>query len=527
MDAQVAQRVPPTTHRLVRHVVWSRSLALLILAAAVAYGWFIYDFVSPYAGGSDSSGYLNFARLLTHGDLLAPVRVLPGFSVTEFGTDAYQPQGFKIHADSDGTMSPTYPIGFPMHIALATFLIGSENAVALINILLALAGLALMYASCRYLKLSPVWSAGATVALAVCPYFVNSALQPMSDLPAMTWVLGTLYTAMRSRERPVWAILCGAVASMALLVRPSNLLLSLPLLVAFGLSPARYALGLLGALPGMLFAGYVYWRLYGSLPFWHSTGYGSPKQIFAVFTADESQPFSIAYFRHHASHFVFWILTYLGPLVLCAMLLPLFPRGRSRGWAMHAVWFAVLFLSYALFQPAGEAWWYLRYLLPAFPSLILLGTGGLSLLWEYVTPTTKKWPLALKAASAAAIILLSIGWMATATLRLSLFNQRADEKIYPDAASWARNHAPANAMIICSGFSGTMYHYTDLPIVRFDGLPEGKATAFLEAASAQGRPLYAILWPYEVDDAMRRLGGNWTKLTEIGRQRIAVLQFVP
>jgi hypothetical protein len=34
-----------------------------------------------------------------------------------------------------------------MHIALATFLIGSENAVALINILLALAGLPLMYAS--------------------------------------------------------------------------------------------------------------------------------------------------------------------------------------------------------------------------------------------------------------------------------------------------------------------------------------------------------------------------------------------
>jgi hypothetical protein len=117
--------------------------------------------------------------------------------------------------------------------------------------------------------------------------------------------------------------------------------------------------------------------------------------------------------------------------------------------------------------------------------------------------------------------------MATATLRLSLFNQRADEKIYPDAALWAHNHAPANAMIICSGFSGTIYHYTDLPIVRFDGLAEGKANAFLEAASAQGRPLYAILWPYEVDDAMRRLGGNWTNLTEIGRQRIAVLQFVP
>ena len=116
--------------------------------------------------------------------------------------------------------------------------------------------------------------------------------------------------------------------------------------------------------------------------------------------------------------------------------------------------------------------------------------------------------------------------MGTATLRLSLFNQRSDEKIYPDAALWARNHAPGNAMIICSGFSGTIYHYTDLPIVRWDGLAEAKTKAFFEAASAQGRPLYAILWPYEVDDALRRLGGNWTKVAEIGRQRIAVLQFV-
>ncbi len=80
-------------------------------------------------------------------------------------------------------------------------------------------------------------------------------------------------------------------------------------------------------------------------------------------------------------------------------------------------------------------------------------------------------------------------------------------------------------MIICSGFSGAIYYYADLPIVRWDGFADGKAKAFLEAASAQNRPLYAILWPYEVDDALRLVGGNWTKVAGIGRQRIAVLQF--
>ena len=56
-------------------------------------------------------------------------------------------------------------------------------------------------------------------------------------------------------------------------------------------------------------------------------------------------------------------------------------------------------------------------------------------------------------------------------------------------------------MIICSGFSGAIYYYADLPIVRWDGFADGKAKAFLEAASAQNRPLYAILWPYEVEQA--------------------------
>jgi hypothetical protein len=61
MDGQAVQRVPPPTNSLDGTIVWSRSLPLLIVVAALAYGWLVYAFVSPYAGGSDSSGYLNFA----------------------------------------------------------------------------------------------------------------------------------------------------------------------------------------------------------------------------------------------------------------------------------------------------------------------------------------------------------------------------------------------------------------------------------------------------------------------------------
>src|SRR5205823_6617548 len=142
--------------------------------------------------------------------------------------------------------------------------------------------------------------------------------------------------------------------------------LSLPVLVAFRLRPTLYAFAALGAMPGGLFLAYANWRLFGTLPLWKTTGYGSPMEILDMFTANASRQFSISYFRHHASHFLLWIFSYLGASVLCATALPMFARGRRREWAIHAVWFIALFLPYTVYQPAGDAWWYLRFLLPAF-----------------------------------------------------------------------------------------------------------------------------------------------------------------
>ena len=96
---------------------------MLLLAGGVAYSWLICTFLSPYAGGADSSGYLNFARLLTQGQVLAPVRALPGHAVAEFHAGTYQPQGFVIRDDS-GFMAPTYPVGLPLHLVLASWLVG-------------------------------------------------------------------------------------------------------------------------------------------------------------------------------------------------------------------------------------------------------------------------------------------------------------------------------------------------------------------------------------------------------------------
>jgi hypothetical protein len=513
----------------------SRAAIVLLLLGGVAYSWLICTFSSPYAGGADSSGYLNFARLLTDGQVLAQVRALPGHAVGEFGAGTYQPQGFVLRDDS-GFMAPTYPVGLPLHLVLATWLVGLKYAVGLVNVLAALAVGALMYASSRHLGLGPAWAVGAIFALCLSPFFLNSALQPMSDLLATSWALATLYAAMRSRERAFWALMCGAAFGIAVLIRPTNALLVLPILVGMGFHSVRLAAAALGSLPSGLFILYLNSRLYGSAL---STGYGSPIQILQAVHADPTQQFSIAYLVPHLTNFTYWIALYLGPLVICALALPFFRHSRTRDWAMQAVWIVVLAGFYAFYQPSGEAWHYMRFLLPGLPQLVMLAAGGLSGIWQhlegtYRPPVKRLAPFhrlrhrsrLFKGIAICAMVTLSIVWTAVATYRLSVLHIAEGERIYPDTAQWALDHLPANALIWSSGMSGTIYYHTHFPIMRFDSIDEAKVRAFFKAAGAAQRPIYAVLWPYEVSQLTRHLGGNWTKVGELGWQRITILEFV-
>jgi Dolichyl-phosphate-mannose-protein mannosyltransferase len=515
----------------------SRAAILLLLMGGVAYAWLVCTFLSPYAGGADSSGYLNFARLLTHGQVLAPVRALPHHAVSEFGAGTFQPQGFMIRDDS-GLMAPTYSVGLPLHLALAIFAAGLKHAVALVNVLAALSAAALTYASCRHLQLKPVWSAGATLALCFSPFFLNSALQPMSDLLATTWALAALYLAMRSREGALWPILCGAAFGIAVLIRPTNALLAFPLLVGLGINLRRLAGAALGTLPFALFVLYLNFRLFGS-PL--TTGYGSPLEILKAVRSDITQPYSVAYVEHHLTYFAYWIVLYMGPLMTCALLMPLFRHGHARAWVMQAVWIVVVIGFYAFYQPAGDAWTYVRFLLPCLPQLVMLATAGVAGMWErlqgtYQRPVRHLPPFhrlkhrsaELKTATAFAIVMLSIAWMAVATYRLEVLKLAEGEEIFPKTAQWVLDHLPANAVIWSSGMSGTIYYHTPFPIVRFDFIDKDKVPSFFAAAQAARLPMYAVLWPDggEVDQLASRVGGSWRKIGEIGLQRITILESV-
>jgi hypothetical protein len=497
-----------------------------ISCGTVIYLALLNIYMSPYASATDASGYMNFAKQLAQGEIFLPVRSLPAHAIMEFGTEAFQPMGWLVR-DNSGLMSPYYPPGAPFHFALASWLVGEPAAVNLANTLLTIAAGILLYLSCRHLKMAKIWALGAVGALYLCPLFIFGALQPYSELPALTWSLATLYAAMRSSDRPLWPICCGAAFSVAVLVRPTNILLALPILLASELRLRRMIWLGLGSLPGGLLLLYLNWRLYSS-PF--TTG-----------QASLLQQMSIGYLPHNLFHFGRWTFVLLGPMTLCSLAFLFFRQLGSRDYLIQASWLMGLVGFYAFYSDAGlDAWWWLRYLLPAYPSLIILATAGLRKIWIRVFQsyqTVARWGIA------AAIIILSFGWEVIFVPRVGggeLLTMAQSWKLYRDGPRWTQQNIHPDAIIVCSDFSGAFYYYTNFTVLNYGNMDTNKVREFLLAAGMQGRPMYAVLSDFEINgedvgrtkawriliDAWSRMGGH-TKVFKQFDERHFIIEFVP
>ena len=56
---------------------------------------------------------------------------------------------------------------------------------------------------------------------------------------------------------------------------------------------------------------------------------------------------------------------------VAALATPWVPVARRRELAVLGLWAALLIGFYAFYFHSGESWWYLRFILPAFPALLL------------------------------------------------------------------------------------------------------------------------------------------------------------
>lgn len=465
-----------------------RSLGWLGLVALTVYAVFLGFHASTGAGGADTSGYLNSARLLAagklHGDLRAPPEFGPPVDLV---LAHFKPLGFDLTAHRDPRLLPTYPVGLPLHLAAAGKVFGWRVAPLVVELSVALGALWLCYAVGRELGVDPWLAASGAMVLAAFPVFLFTSIQPLSDTPATTWCLASVYLALRARRDHRWAAACGAAFSMAIMVRATNAVLLPALLVLLGFDWRRLLWATLGGLPGAIgLAGYNI-TLYGGI---FRSGYGPIEQTFAL-----------KYAAPTVKHFMYWLAVLL-PTVFLALPALALCRVRSREAIALALWFGAITGVYLFYEVSRDTWWCLRFILPAVPALIVLGLVGL----QAVGPRAR-------AATALALAFWAIGASVYWTPRLHLLMMKEYEGVYAAACHAARDRLPPDALVASWVASGALYYYTDFSVLRWDQIDPAAFARYANLAAQSGRPVCAVLYDNFEDAALKeRMPGEWKRL---------------
>jgi hypothetical protein len=477
---------------------WTRAgiLALSILVCAITLSRHAWT-----ASGADPSGYVSQADLWRHGSLIVPQ---PLASDAPWGDREWPlaPLGYRP-ALTPGAIVPTYPAGLPLTLAAAQ-LVGGRNAAYVVVPLVAGLGIWVTFLLGRQAGGNAV-GAVAALLLACCPIYLRQATQVMSDVPAAVWWTLALVLAQRRA-----AFAAGLAASLAIATRPNLAPLGLAIALATVLaergerrdasSPALRStwigqvrrLGALavGALPGLVLIGVVHTYLYGS-PL--RSGYGDNADLYAVSNIPQNARLYTAWLLEGQTAM---LLLALGALVFrqpAAPLLPFTPTARRADsdasqwplWLLAALVIAC-YLPYAVF----EDWWYIRFLLPAFPAVFVLMARGLVFASQRLPRNLGRVALV---ASTAVLLTISV-----ARIRASQSLELArDERRYALMTDILREAVPAASAFISLQHSGSIHHYLDRPIVRWELVPPDRLDASIEYLRAKGYHPYILLDSWE------------------------------
>src|ERR1017187_871488 len=464
---------------------------IVLGAGLLAYGAILLALVGAVPGGSDTSGYFNEARLFSRLTVHADLRALPGIPAKEAPPYLYIPLGFRPSADGSARMVPTYPPGLPLLLVPAARLAGWRHAGDLLLILHSLAGLALTFVLGRICGLPARWSLLGAAVLAASPLYLYTSLWALSDVPGTAWATAAVIAAWKGRERPGWVLVSGACVAVAFLVRPSNFLIIVPVVLATGLSPGRLVKVAVAALPGVAAWMAVNHAAYGS---YFQSGYGAIMNEFHA-----------GLVRDTLRYCVRWLPVLLSPIVAVSPGILAFFRPRPRVTAVLAAWVAVYIGFYLPYRWTQENWWFLRFLLPAAPALIVAGLVVLQFCAEKLRSRfTGGWARVLPAV----LLFAAVGVEVSRIMPLRAWAIGRGERKYGRVADWLGAHVPKDSAIIARQFSGALFYYTNLTLLRADQMDPPTAERVRAAARSAGTPLYAVLFPFELD-TLKDVPGPW------------------
>jgi hypothetical protein len=495
-----------------------RALFYLAILSFLGYGALLISQTSFAVGGSDSAGYANTAKMIAAGRLIQPIEALGRLELPDRFDRVFMPLAYEP-GPRPRTMVPLYPPGYPLHLAAAGILGGWEFAPHFVSPLATLFLVVAMYFLARELSLSRLLALVSAAILAGCAVLLFQAVQAMSDVVSALWATLAVLFALRSRKKEAWAAAAGAAFGIAILVRPTNALLALPLALALAWRPRTIAFFAAGGLP--FAAIQLRWNavIYGA-PF--RTGYSG---ILADGFAWRNFPLRFAYYARTLAQL-------FSPLVPLGWLVVVGDRSvPRRDRALLFLWFAAYLLLYCFWGPY-EAWWYTRFLLPALPALVLasvlVGRDLLKLMPEVSTGPARSSRLGLVAA---AVLLIAVAGAEYRRIRQwKPLGIAEGERIYPLCMDLVRSKLPERSLIVSMQMSGALRYYTAFQPVRWDWLTPADFSMLREHAEKRGYRLYALLAPLE-EEAMTGaapprpgLPGKWKQIGQVRDVNLSELE---
>jgi 4-amino-4-deoxy-L-arabinose transferase-like glycosyltransferase len=478
------------------------TVATLLLAAAIVVLGIGRG--ALVAGGSDSYGYVSQAQLWASGTLRTE---RPSVALELNGLvpdEAFAPLAYL--PSPDGTfLVPMYSPGLPMLMGVFAR-VGGAQAVFFVVPLLAGLAIVATYVLGRLIG-GPAVGLTAAVLLAVSPIFLFQLTSaPLSDLPAAAWWtlalvlagrasgLGAGTAATESSPRSGAACAAGLAAGAAILIRPNLApLAAVPAalllwqaarasvltrvatrrILLYGIGPTSSVLAICAL--------NTYW--YGS-PF--SSGYGSLEQYFSW---DHASTNLVRYTR--------WLIETQTPLVCLGAAAPWLtdratPARAHRALVLAAVALAIgVFASYT-FYSVFDDWWYLRFLLPGIPALLVLTSASMWALTARLRHDARTF-LPVIFTVLAAVHGVGYAWTQRA------FNPE-DEWRYAAAGQYIAQQLPERAVVLAMHHSGNARYYSGRVVLRYDLVPPAQLDPALDALRRLGYRPYILLdrWEEEV-----------------------------
>jgi Dolichyl-phosphate-mannose-protein mannosyltransferase len=467
----------PAAHAFARPLALALLLAVAVLGTGLRYGAMV-------AGGADSYGYISQAGYWQHGSVVVQEDVIrpspwPGAALT------WAPLGYRPSPNRADAIVPLYAPGLPLLMALFQLVAGFCGAFLVVPICGALTIL-LTYELGRRVFGCPgiaLWSAAL---VATSPVFLYQLMNAMSDVPVTAaWTLALVLTMAR---RPLVA---GLAMSAAIAIRP-NLAPLAALLLAWTawstgwLASLRFTLGTAIAVIGIALLNA---RVYESAL---TSGYGTTADLYAL-----------RYLGTNLRQFAAWTAAVETPLVALAGLFFVVPSLLPPAAIPHPRLLlggsvAIVLLSYLFYQPF-DAWWYLRFLLPMWPVMMLLTAATLDAFANrWLRPS---YPFAIAAMA------IFLGWHGlTVAADRHAFDLGRGERRYLDVARFVAGHTEPNAVILSVQHSGSLRIYAGRLTLRYDALDPlwlDRAIAYLQSI---GRRPYYVLDGAEVEAFKTRFG---------------------